>query len=261
MLQYVDDHIGRPPMIGLTGRRQTAGTGFVPVVRDALVETFFVDYSAAIAQAGGIPLLLSMECDPVAVVEQLDGLVLSGGADVDPRRYGAAPGPHASELEPWRDEFELALLDAAWARGIPVLGICRGTQLINVSRGGTLVAHLPNDSGEAHSFLGYPRQHRAHPVDLVEGSIPYELFGPRITVNSLHHQAVAESGTGLVVTGRAPDGVVEAIQAVDAPVVGVQWHPEMLDGTDPLFGWLIDNARLRNTTTTARKQEENVVNA
>ncbi|MDH6198388.1 putative glutamine amidotransferase [Mycobacterium frederiksbergense] len=251
------DHYASRPVIGLTGRRHDAGPMGVPVVRDAMVETYFVDYAAAVARAGGLPVLLSMECEPAAVVSRIDGLILSGGADVDPRRYGATPGPHATPVDPVRDEFEMAVLDAAWLRGIPVLGICRGIQLINVNRGGTLVAHLPADSGEAHSFLGYPRSHRAHPVDLAEGSVPHALYGPRIQVNSLHHQAVAEVGTGLTVTGRAPDGVIESVEALDAPIVGVQWHPEMLSGTDPLFGWLVDNARQHSTTN--RKQEENVV--
>lgn len=245
------------PLIGLSGRRHTAGESALPVVRDAHVETYFVDYAAAVARAGGLPMLLSTESDPIAAVGRISALVLSGGADVDPRRYGAAPGPYATAVEPVRDEFELALLEAAWMRGIPVLGICRGTQLINVSRGGTLVPHLPADSGEAHSFLGYPRHHRVHPVDFVEGSVLHALHGARIRVNSLHHQAVAEVGAGLTITGRAPDGVVESIEALDAPVVGVQWHPEMLDGTDPLFTWLVDRAR--QCSTTYRKQEEDVV--
>lgn len=252
------DRNGAPPVIGLTGRKQPAGPLAIPVVRDALVETFFVDYALAVVRAGGLPWLLSMETDPVAVVSRIDALVLSGGSDVDPRRYGAAPGSHATEIDPLRDEFELAVLDAAWMRGIPVLGICRGIQLINVSRGGTLVEHLPADSGESHSFLGYPRHHRVHAVELVEGSVPHALYGARTHVNSLHHQAVAEIGTGLVVTGRAPDGVVESIEALDEPIVGVQWHPEMLGGTDPLFGWLVDSAR-QHTSTTNRKQEHVVI--
>jgi len=257
MAHNLDDD-DAPPVIGLTGRKQPAGPLAIPVVRDALVETFFVDYASAVVRAGGLPWLLSMECDPVAVVSRLDGLILSGGSDVDPRRYGATPGPHATEIDPLRDEFELAVLDAAWMRGIPVLGICRGIQLINVSRGGSLVGHLPADSGESHSFLGYPRNHLVHAVDLVEGSVPHALYGARTHVNSLHHQAVAEVGTGLAVTGRAPDGVVESVEALDAPIVGVQWHPEMLGGADPLFGWLVDSAR-QSTSTIYRKQEDVVI--
>ncbi|CDO23632.1 MULTISPECIES: gamma-glutamyl-gamma-aminobutyrate hydrolase family protein [Mycolicibacterium] len=257
MTQRDVDHCSRAPVIGITGRRQPAGPLALPVVRDALVETFFVDYAAAVARAGGLPVLLTMECDPADVVSRIDGLILSGGADVDPRRYGAAPGPHATPAEPLRDEFEHAVLDAAWLRGTPVLGICRGTQLINVNRGGTLVAHLPADSGEAHSYLGYPRNHRSHAVEFVAGSVPHALYGSRIRVNSLHHQAVAAIGSGLTVTGHAPDGVVESIEGLDAPVVGVQWHPEMLDGTDPLFGWLVETAR--QFSTSDRKQEEDVV--
>ncbi len=257
MTQRDVDHYRSRPVIGITGRRQPAGPLAIPVVRDALVETFFVDYSTAVAAAGGLPVLLTMECDPVEVTARIDGLVLSGGADVDPRRYGATPGAHATPVEPLRDEFEHAVLGAAWLRGIPVLGICRGNQVINVHRSGTLVAHLPADSGEAHSFLGYPRNHRSHLVEFVDGSVPHRLYGRQLRVNSLHHQAVDEVGTGLAVTGRAPDGVVESIEAVDAPVVGVQWHPEMLDATDPLFDWLVDSARQHSTTN--RKQEEDVV--
>lgn len=259
MPQTTSGRPSTPPVIGLTGRRQRAGASAPPVVSDAVVEVYFVDYAAAVARAGGLPLHLSMEGDPAAVVDKLDGLLLSGGADVDPRRYGATPGPHSTAIDPRRDAFELALLDAAWARDVPVLGICRGAQLINVGRGGSLIAHLPPDSMEAHSFLGYPRNHRVHPVDLVAGSIPHALFGDRVLVNSLHHQAVAEVGSELFVTGRAPDGVIECIQTVDENTVGVQWHPEMLDGTDPLFGWLVDNARLRTHRTIAREQEEDVV--
>jgi putative glutamine amidotransferase len=97
-----------------------------------------------------------------------------------------------------------------------------------------------------------------HAVDLLEGSVPHALYGARTHVNSLHHQAVAEIGTGLAVTGRAPDGVVESVEAIDAPIVGVQWHPEMLGGTDPLFGWLVDSAR-QTTSTIYRKQEDVVI--
>ncbi|GLY65868.1 gamma-glutamyl-gamma-aminobutyrate hydrolase family protein [Amycolatopsis taiwanensis] len=243
------------PLIGLSGRRQLAGPSAPPSLADAVVEVFFADYAASVAAAGGIPVLLSMDSDPRAVVDRLDGLLLSGGADIDPRRYGRAPGPEATPLDPRRDAFEFALLEAATTSGLPVLGICRGAQLINLSRGGTLVPHLPPDAGEAHSFLGYPRGHRAHPVALAEGSIPHALFGANVTVNSLHHQAVDEVGHGLRVVGRAPDGVVEAIEADGAPTLGVQWHPEMFDTTDPLFHWLVDQARLRCNATQAKESE------
>lgn len=231
------------PLIGISGRRQLAGPGFPPVVEDASVEVFFADYARSVAAAGGVPVLLSAESEPAGVAGWLDGLVLSGGADLDPRSYGRTPGPQAGPAEPRRDEFEFALLDAAWASRLPVLGICRGAQLINVARGGTLVPHLPPDTGEGHSFLGYPRNHRAHPVAFTAGSVPHSLFGTGISVNSLHHQAVEEVGEGLRAIGRAPDGVIEAIEAEHAPVLGVQWHPEMFDEPDPLFFWLVDRAR------------------
>ena len=238
------------PLIGITGRRGLAGPEAPEVVANAPVEVFLADFAAAVARAGGLPIQLSAHADPGELVDRLDGLIIAGGVDVDPRLYGAAPGPSATPLDPVRDAFELALARAAWSAGLPVLDVCRGCQIINVSRGGTLVPDLLPDAGEAHSFLGYPRGHRSQAVELSAGSVPHGLFGARVRVNSFHHQAVAEPGDGLRIVSRAADGVVEAIEADGVPVLGVRWHPEFFTETDPLFHWLVRRAR-----TTDRRGE------
>lgn len=237
------------PLIAVTGRVDRGGPSLPNVVGDALMEMFFTDFPSKIRAAGGQPILLSIHSDPRRIVEHLDALVLSGGSDVDPRRYGRTPGPNSSMIDPARDEFEFALVDAAWEIGLPILGVCRGHQVVNVARGGTLIADLPTDAGEAHSFFGYPRSYRPQQVALESGSIPYSLYGNSIHVNSLHHQAVDAPGNGLRIVGRALDGVAEAIQADDRPVVGVQWHPEFFVEIDPLFSWLVDAATSRRTNS------------
>ena len=232
----------RRPLIGVTGRR-LPGHVLTPAVgfRDAPVEAYFGEYAAQICRAGGLPVNLPFGVPGAEVAELLDGVVLSGGGDVDPALYrGVEP---AADVDPIRDEYELDLLAAIIDLGKPVLGICRGAQLINVARGGTLVADLPADVGEAHSSYAFARERRRHSVALQPGSLGHRLYGDKVWVNSFHHQAVDHPGEGLVVTGRAPDGVAEVIELPGRPVLGVQWHPESLDD-DPAFPWLVQNARI-----------------
>ncbi|MBR8640483.1 gamma-glutamyl-gamma-aminobutyrate hydrolase family protein [Streptomyces tuirus] len=232
-------------MIGVTGHRRYGYEvqSLPSFVAHEPMDIYMSPYARSIAEAGGAPVLLTREADPTAVVERLDGLLLAGGEDVDPIRYGAAAPPEAGLIDPGRDELEFALYEAAVSRGIPVLGVCRGLQLINVACGGTLIVDIPHDSGEAHGFRGYPGAHRRHAVDITEGSDLYRLLGSSVNVNSYHHQAVDEPGAGVVVTARAGDGIVEAIELPDRRVLAVQWHPEMFGG-DPVFDWLIEQARL-----------------
>lgn len=227
--------MGRAPLIAVTGRRRgAAGLHLGPPVLDALeIEVYFTGYADHVGAAGGLPVHLPCGIDPRAVIDRVDGLVLSGGTDVDPARYGAATCATTPPLEPERDEFELALLDAALARDLPVLAICRGLQLVNVSRGGTLHAHL----ADHHPASG------RHDVLIEPGSVLHGLHGPVAGVNSLHHQGVDRLGADLVVTARAPDGVVEGLELPGARLLGVQWHPEQLGGRQPVFGWLVDAAR------------------
>ena len=231
------------PVIGITGQyRYGHEVGRLPAfVGREPIEVFLSPYLRSVAGAGGTPVLLTRESDPTVVVDRLDGLVLAGGEDVDPRLYGGVPTEFATILDPGRDAFETALFEAALAKGIPVLGICRGCQLINVARGGTLVSHLSASAGQAHSFYGYPGDHRPQTVDTADGSRIAGLLGRRVMVNSYHHQAVLTPGDGVVASAHALDGVVEGIEMPDADVVAVQWHPEMFGG-DPLFDWLVEKA-------------------
>jgi len=230
----------KSPLIGLPGRRKRASemSGFPASMGDRAVDLYLADYARAVIEAGGIPVHLPLEVDPVAVGERLDGIVLTGGTDIDPLRYGAEPGPDLLAPEPERDDLEMGLMAAAIDAGIPVLGICRGIQVLNVLRGGTLDQHVPE-----HCRFDLPVDTAIHQVRFTEGSILGELFGPSARVNSLHHQTVAGVGRALAVTARAEDGTIEGLELGDH-VVAVQWHPEMLPSrsTDPVFAWLVERA-------------------
>ena len=235
----------RKPVVGLTGRRMSAsaaglgGTG----LGHQDIDMYFSDYAQSIAGSGGIPVQLTRDADPVDLVALLDALVLSGGADIEPSRYGEEPDPKLGATDPDRDEFELALWKAARERDIPILAICRGAQLMNVAEGGSLRQHLDLAEGDGHPNWGAPGNTISHEVSCEEGSLIASLIGLRRGVNSLHHQVVEKAGRNIVVSARASDGVAEAFEIPGAPVLGVQWHPEMLGGPDPTFHWLIGAAR------------------
>lgn len=230
----------RRPLIGLPGRRKAVGQvdGFPSSLGELHLDLYFADYARCVYSAGGMPVHLPMDADPADWVHHLDGLVLPGGADVDPDRYGHANT--ASDVDGTRDALEFALFDAALADGIPVLGVCRGLQLINVHHGGTLTQDVP-----AHARYDLPPAAVSHDVITHEGSVLREIYGERVAVNSLHHQVVDELGTDLRVTARADDGTVEGLEAVGLPVVAVQWHPEMMSNDDPGFHWVVTAARER----------------
>jgi putative glutamine amidotransferase len=173
-----------------------------------------------------------------ACVAPLHALVLAGGPDIDPVRYAAQPQPATTETRAERDAWELALLDAALKRDIPVLGICRGLQLLNVARGGTLHQHLPDAVGH-DGHRPAPAEYGPVEIALAPDALPGALLGRRITVPCYHHQSIDNVGDGLTVTGRALDGTIEAAQLDGrAFVVGVQWHPEQ-DTDRRLFDALI----------------------
>lgn len=231
------------PLIGLSGRRLTAAAmgapaGFV----DAPADLYLSEYAINVSATGGLPVHLPLDADPVALVERLDGLLLAGGEDVTPSRYGQQQGPRTGPCSEERDTFELALAEAAIERGIPVLGVCRGAQLLNVLRGGTLIQHLPDDGPISHVPGDRPRRERAHTVRTEPGSLLHELYGDEPAVNTFHHQAVDSVGRGIRVTAIAPDGVIEGLEFTDAPVVATQWHPEVFDA-DPVFAWLVAASR------------------
>jgi putative glutamine amidotransferase len=189
-------------------------------------------YLEAIRLAGGLPVILA----PVrtgavdALLDRLDALCLSGGPDLAPAHYGAREHPRLGPTEPELDRFELALARRAMARHVPVLAICRGMQVMNVARGGTLYQHLPDLDLDVKHRLTTPGETATHDVELVHGSALAEMIGDTsITVNSFHHQALAELGRGIRAVGHADDGTVEAVEMGGGSFAfGVQWHAELL---------------------------------
>ncbi|GHH14437.1 gamma-glutamyl-gamma-aminobutyrate hydrolase family protein [Streptomyces rubradiris] len=183
-------------------------------------------YPRLVQRAGGLALLLPPDAPEraAAALAPLDALVVAGGPDVDPARYGAERSPHTGRPAPERDAWELALIEAALAAGTPLLGVCRGMQLLNVALGGTLVQHLEGHAERVGVFGG-------HPVKPVPGTLYGGIVPEELTVPTYHHQAVERLGAGLVPSAYAADGTVEAVElpADRGWVLGVQWHPEQSD--------------------------------
>jgi anthranilate synthase component 2/putative glutamine amidotransferase len=221
-------------LIGISTYREQAqwGTWQVPAV------LLPASYADAVAAAGGEPVLLPTGAVSADVVHRLDGLVLAGGADVDPARYGQVAGPHTAVVRPERDETELVALQAALDRDLPVLAVCRGMQLLNVALGGDLVQHLP-DVENARTHDPGPGLYQRREVRTEPGTQVHRLLGPAASVACHHHQAVHRIAPELTPTAWAEDGVVEAVEAVGRRFcLGVQWHPE--EGTDHrLFAALV----------------------
>ncbi len=231
----------RRPVVGITTYAEQARWG----AWDLPAALLPLAYVRAVADAGAAPLLVPPVGDAVApALAVLDGLLLAGGADLDPAGYGAAAHPETAAVRPERDASELALLRAALDERLPVLGVCRGMQLLNVALGGTLEQHLPDVVGhEGHR--GPPGVFAEHEVRLERTARVGRALDETVAVRSYHHQGVDRIGEGLRVVGRAPDGAVEALEHEDLPfVVGVLWHPEA--GDDPrLFEALVEAARER----------------
>lgn len=212
-------------------------------------------YVRAVLAAGGLPILLLPELSVEETLElfgECDGLLLTGGEDVDPTCYGAPPHAKLGTTDARRDANEIALIADARARDLPILGICRGIQIGNVAFGGTLYQDLPSERpGDVDHDPPTARDAAAHAVSIVEGSRLHEIMGTTtLQANSFHHQAVQTPGEGLVVTALAPDGVVEGMESADRNewIVLVQWHPEELamhpDAADlKLFAALVQAAR------------------
>jgi gamma-glutamyl-gamma-aminobutyrate hydrolase PuuD len=202
-----------------------------------------VDYVRAVARAGGRPLLVPPSEDGVQeTLEVLDGLIFSGGGDLDPATYGQERHPETSGIVAERDAGELALLQAALARDMPVLAVCRGSQVLNVALGGDLVQHLPEAVGhEEHKHT--PGQFADHEVDVLPETRLGELLGDHAPVKSHHHQGFGRLGSGLREAARAGDGTVEALEDPSRRfALGVLWHPEA--GEDMrLFEQLVAEAR------------------
>jgi putative glutamine amidotransferase len=232
------------PLIGLTGRRKLGAqvAGFPDTFADVALDLYVSAYAEAVTAAGGLPVHLPQHVDPAAYAGRLDGVLLSGGADVDPDLYGAVADPATGPVEEERDAAELALIELAAGEELPMLGICRGLQLLNVWAGGTLHQDEP-----AHARYDLTVDDAFDEVAIEPGSRLAALHGARVRVNSLHHQTVERVADALVVTARSVDGTVEALEWPGHEVIAVQWHPELLAGaaTDPLFAWLVERARAR----------------
>jgi putative glutamine amidotransferase len=197
-------------------------------------------YTDMVRHAGGVPVILTPgdATEAAGIVERIDGLVLTGGGDVDPLRYGGTPVDSVYDVDPARDEFEIGLVHAARERSLPTLAICRGTQVLNVALGGTLIEDIGRwDPDALHHWIdGTGATVPQHGIDLAADSILASALGvTELEVNTIHHQAIGRLGDGLRSAGTAPDGIVEAIESDDAawPMWGVQWHPEYLGVDDP----------------------------
>jgi putative glutamine amidotransferase len=241
---------GKParPLIGLTTYAEQARFG----LQDTFAAVLPLAYVQAVHGSGGRAVLITPDDPDADVLDSLDGIVFTGGSDVDPARYGEQPHPK-TYVRPERDAAELVLLRAALTTDLPVLGICRGVQLMAVAAGGRLHQHLPDLLGHHNHRPSLdprraPEQGRRqrfgeHPVTLTPGSLANKILGPALTVNSFHHQGVADPGR-LTPTGWCPqDELIEVLEdPARAFTIGVQWHPE--DTTDfRLFVALVEAAR------------------
>jgi putative glutamine amidotransferase len=217
------------PLIGITTANVTASqTGW-------LFNRAYTGIPKAVAAAGGLPVLIPTSVDTEtlrALYERVDGLLLPGGSDINPAVYGADPHPTTAPPDTDRDRAEIQAARWAVADDKPLLGICRGHQLLNVALGGTLIQDIPSQIATTliHDVPPpAPRSMPAHEVQIMPQSRLAQLMGLGAVVNSLHHQAVAQPATGAAVTAFAPDGIIEALELPDKTfVVSVQWHPEDL---------------------------------
>ncbi|BDX33061.1 gamma-glutamyl-gamma-aminobutyrate hydrolase [Mycobacterium antarcticum] len=245
------------PVVGLTTYLQQAQTG-VWDVRASFLPAVYVE---GVTSAGGTAVLLPPQPVDDAVVARvldgLDGLVITGGRDVDPATYGQEPHPSTDEPARDRDAWELALVRGALARELPLLGICRGAQVLNVALGGTLHQHLPDVVGHYQHQLGNA-VFSTSSIQTVPGTRLAALIGTGTEAQCYHHQAIAELGTGLMASAWDPDGVVEAVEMApgaggtsrDAFVLAVQWHPEERLDDLRLFAGVVEAAAAYSTRIT-----------
>lgn len=222
------------PVIGITTGLRVVHTS----AGETRVHALVPNYTEMVRRAGGIPLLFTPgDPDEIpSLLARVDGVVMTGGGDVDPARYGGTHHPAVYGVDAARDEFEMALAAALAERRTPTVCICRGLQVMNVAMGGSLIEDISSEGPGMlpHWVDGDGAYEAQHPVMLEPGSITAKALGTEaLGVNTLHHQAVRRVGSGLMVTGRAPDGIVEALAPEDDewPMWAVQWHPEYLGPT------------------------------
>ncbi|MCZ2490700.1 gamma-glutamyl-gamma-aminobutyrate hydrolase family protein [Dellaglioa carnosa] len=204
-------------------------------------------YIDAIFKVGGLPLIIPTNLDDVSkYLDLVDGLLLTGGQDISPELYGQEPHPKLQELNPPRDEMEMALIKDANSRNMPILGICRGLQILNVAFGGTLYQDLSEYPDWKVRHLQDPTlpEYATHSISIEPNSYLSEVYGQNYRVNTYHHQAINQLGESLVAIAESPDGLVEGLVSDDNRILAVQWHPEMSFTRNQsdlaIFKWLIN---------------------
>jgi putative glutamine amidotransferase len=247
------------PLIGITTSLQLREDGL------AENHTSFAPNAMAIERAGGLPVLIPAGLDPVtlrAIYDRMDGIFVPGGGDVNPDRYGAPHHPLTDRIVDARDAIEISVVQWAASDDVPLLGVCRGNQVINVALGGTLIQDIPSqlESDINHRFrpegVAYPQD--GHTVDIEPSSRLARIIGStqNVTVNTLHHQSVEKAAPGLTITAHAPDGVVEAVEMPGKHfLLGVQWHPEIMPENEAmrhLFDAFVEAARQNMLSKAAR---------
>lgn len=231
----------KPPVIGITTYGRDAGNRY----------TLPAEYVAAVRRAGGLPLLIAPgDAHVEAYLDLLDGLILTGGGDIDPQHYGGSAHDTLYHVDAERDRLELQLARAVVQQGLPTFGVCRGAQIVNVALGGTLIEHLPLVVGETVLHRRPPREPTPHPVQVKAGSKLAAIVGLELRPLSWHHQAIRQPAAGLAVVAHAPDGTIEAVEMAAHPwLIAVQWHPELSAHEDPaqqrLFNALVAAAAAR----------------
>jgi len=223
------------PLIGITTTRRRNKAGYTTI------QTMEA-YIKAVSLAGGVPVLIPLGLSEKTLQEmlpRLDGILFTGGGDVNSRRYGVDTHLKVDDVDSDRDRVEIQLLQDAIQRGAPFLGICRGIQLINVALGGTLYTDIADQHPGAlkHNYNpGWPRNHIAHPVQVSgESRLAHILGSTEVEVNSMHHQGISRPAPAMLVTAHAPDGLIEAIELPDHSFgLAVQWHPEELQAYAPM---------------------------
>jgi len=235
------------PVIGISAYPRVVDTSIGP----SLLHTASRFYVEGVERAGGVPVVLPvMLADAVDdVIPAVHGVLLTGGGDVQPSRYGARPVSETHGVDPARDDFDIRLLDRAIAADLPVLATCRGMQVMNVALGGSLIQHVPAATGQAHDYNDRWRE-GVHRVKIEPDShLAAALGATEVAVNSIHHQAVDEAAPGTRAVAWAEDDTIEAIELPGSPhVVAVQWHPELLEDwpeQQGLFRQLVAHARAR----------------
>lgn len=237
----------KKPIIGISGGMIMEQGGLFPGYERAYVNN---DYVEAVVNAGGIPVILPIIAEKEDIRAQLiniDGLIVSGGNDVNPIAYGEEPMEKLGFIDSARDVFDLELIKEARSQNMPILAICRGLQILNVAFGGTLYQDLSYDkdsyvkhSQNSHTYTP------GHLVNIAQGTVLSGILGEKAVVNSFHHQAIKDVGEGLIVSARAMDHVIEGIEAREGLIMGVQWHPEMMAHKFPemrkFFEALVENA-------------------